>query len=229
MKNSGLVSGIYLVSEWVMRFSVINILWVVFNIPILFIVVSMLLSSQAIDLIILIPILCILLPIFFFPATQALFASMRVFIMNREESGLIKMYWKFYKENYKKSIIAGLLFTLLWVIWYADLYFFSENNVILMFVFIVLGIVLYVFTINYFSVGAHYDARFRQQFKNAFLLTLGSPLLFFGVLLSSGFTLLMSIYQFQFLFFFFTGSLTAFLAFSAFYQTTLRLQKKKEG
>ena len=228
MKSSGLVSGIYVVSEWVMRFSVINILWAIFNIPNLFIVVSIIFSNQQIDLVILIPILCILLPLFFYPATQALFASMRVFVMNREESenGLIKMYWKFYNENYKNIVLAGFSFTFLWVIWYVDLYFFSENNVILMFVFIVLGVVLYVFTINYFSVGAHYDSRFRQLFKNAFLLTMGSPLLFFGVLVSNGFILLMSIYQFQFLFFFFTGSMIAFLAFSAFYQTTLRLLEK---
>jgi len=229
VRSSGLVSGIYLVSEWVMRFSVINIRSFIFNIPILFIVVSILFSNQQIDLVILIPILCVLLPLFFYPATQALFASMRVFVMNREENGLIKMYWKFYKENYKNSVLAGFSFTLLWVIWYVDLYFFSENNVILMFVFIVLGVVLYVFTINYFSVGAHYDSRFRQLVKKAFLLTMGSPLLFFGILVSNGFILLMSIYQFQFLFFFFTGSVIAFLAFSAFYQTTQRLKEKEEG
>lgn len=228
VKNSGLVNGIYAVSEWVMRFSVINILWVIFNIPILFIVVSMLFTRQLVDLMILIPLLSILLPVFFFPATQAMFSSMRVFVMNREENGLTKMYWKFYKENYKASMLSGLIFTLLWVIWYVDLYFFSENNVILMFAFIVLGIVLYVFTINYFSVVAHYEGRFRQQLKKAFLLTLGSPFLFFGVLLSSGFILLMSIYQFQFLFIFFSGSLIAFLAFAAFYQTTLRLHKREK-
>ncbi|WP_405100268.1 YesL family protein [Oceanobacillus sp. FSL H7-0719] len=225
MNSSGLVSGIYAVSEWVMRFSVINVLWVIFNIPILFIVASMFFLTSTSQLFILVAILSVLAPILFFPATQAMFASMRTFILKREEQGLIKMYWKFYKENYKNSFLAGVIFTLLWLIWYVDVYYFSKENILFMFIFMVLGAVLFVFTINYFSVGAHYNMNLLQLIKNAFLLTLGSAILFFAVLFSGGFILLMSIYKFQFLFFFFTGSLIAFLAFSAFYQTTIRLKK----
>lgn len=228
MKDS-FINGIFKVSEWVMRFSVINILWIIFNIPTLFLVASILFMSRTSDLVILLPLLCLTLPLFFFPATQAMFASMRVYVMKREEEGLIKMYWRFYKENYKNSFISGILLTILWVILAVDVYYFSQKNVLIMFVFVFFGVVLYVLTLNYLSVGAHYDMKLRGLLKNAFFFTFGSPMLFFAVLISSGIILLISIYQFQLLFFFFTGSLIAFLAFSAFYQTTLRLKNYKEG
>ncbi|MBM7570814.1 YesL family protein [Aquibacillus albus] len=220
---NGVMGGFYKISEWIMRFTVVNLCWVFFNLPIVFFIVNMLLANQLEDLIILsIPII-LLAPFLFFPATAAMFASVRDWVLEKESSSLIKSYWKYYKENYKKSLLGGLLLTMIWSILVIDFYYLKDINVILMFAFIVLGIVLFVYTINFFSVIVHYDIKLRAIFKNTFLLTIGSPILFFAVLISAGIILYISVNGPLFLIPFFSGSLIAFICFSAFYRLFLKL------
>ncbi|RKQ35888.1 DUF624 domain-containing protein [Oceanobacillus halophilus] len=217
------MSGIYAVSEWIMRFSVINILWIIFNLPIAFILISILFAEHLTDIYYLVPILVVLVPILFFPATQAMFASVRDWVIKRDEGGLIKSYWRYYKDNYKKSVISGVILTFIWLFWYVDVYYFSKENVLLMFVFGFLGIVLFIYTINFFSINAHYHMKLGKTFKNTLLITIGSPVLFFAVLITSAILLMISITKMQFLILFFTGSLMAYISFSAFYRLYLKL------
>src|SRR5699024_4058109 len=98
MNNGGVVGGLYALSEWSMRFSVVNILWIIFNIPFLFILLNMLFIDQVESLLFLLIILAILAPILLFPATTAVFASARDWIMkNDDHGGLIKSYWPYYR------------------------------------------------------------------------------------------------------------------------------------
>ncbi|RLL47126.1 DUF624 domain-containing protein [Oceanobacillus piezotolerans] len=219
------MSGIYAVSEWIMRFSVINLLWILFNVPIAFIVISIVFANCSADILLLIPLLIILLPLLFFPATQAMFASTRDWVLKREEKGLIKGFWNYYKENYKNSMLAGIIFTVMWTIWYVDLYYFSMNNILIMFVIVFIGLLLFIYTINYFSVSVHYDLNLRTLLKNAFLITLGSPALSIAVLFITGIITIIST-RFIVLIPFFSGSAIAFLCFSAFYRQYLKLHGK---
>lgn len=219
--GSDLMGGLYSLSEWISRFSVINLLWFVFNIPIVFFVINLLyVKQEGAWIFSLIP-LILLLPFLFFPATTAMFASARDWVM-KEENTSIKQYWSYYKDNYKKSFLAGLVFTALWTIWAVDYYYFSQKNVIFMVLFFVMGIVLFVMTINFFSIFAHYELTLLQAFKNAFIISLGSPALFLTILVSSGIILYMSIYGFPVVIPFFTGSVIAYLSFSAFYRFYLK-------
>jgi uncharacterized membrane protein YesL len=205
-----------------MRFSVINLLWLVFNIPIAFIVVNILFVEQTgIMVFLLIPLL-ILLPLLFFPATTAIFASARNLVM-KEEGVSIRQYWRYYKENYTRSLLGGLVLTVVWTIWAVDYYYFSKENIILLGIFLILGIVLFVFTINFFSILSHYHMKLLPAMKNSFLITMGSPLLFFTVLISNSIILYFSLFVFKFLLPFFTGSLIAYLSFSAFYRYYLKV------
>lgn len=229
MNNGGFMGGFYAISEWIMRFSVVNVLWVIFNIPFLFIVLNMLLIDQLEALFSFVILLAILAPFTLFPATTALFASVRGWIMKNEQyGGLIKSYWHFYNENYKRSMLAGLILTVIWVIWLADVYFFSNVNTILTTFFIILGVVLYVWTINFFSVTVHYHMKLFESLKNALLVTVGSPVLFITVIISSVAVLYVSISVFQALLVFFTCSIIAFLSFAAFYRSYLKLVEKEE-
>lgn len=219
---SGMMGGLYRLCEWIMRFSVINLLWIVFNIPIVFILVNILFVEQTgIIVLLLIPLL-ILLPLLFFPATTAMFASARDLVM-KEEGVSLRQYWSYFKENYAISLLGGLVLTVLWTIWAVDYYYFSKGNIILLGIFLIMGIVLFVFTINFFSVLSHYHMKLLPAMKNTLLITIGSPVLFLTVLISNSIILYFSIFVFKLLLPFFTGSLIAYLSFSAFYRFYLKV------
>lgn len=229
MNNGGFAGGLYAISEWIMRFSVVNVLWVIFNIPFLFILFNILIIGQVEGIFFLLVPLAILAPIILFPATTALFGSVRQWIMkNEDQGGLIKSFWNYYKENYKRSLLAGFIFTGIWIVWAVDVYYFMEINTIIAAIFIVTGIILFVWTINFFSVTVHYHMKLFSSLKNALLITLGSPVLFISVVICSVSILYISIFVFQVLLLFFTCSLIAFLSFSAFYRSYLKIIEKEE-
>nr|WP_263323352.1 DUF624 domain-containing protein [Neobacillus sp. Marseille-Q6967] len=221
-KSSGVMGGLYRICEWIMRFAVINLVWLVFNIPIIFILLNMVLADRHGVLVLLAVPLVLLLPVLFFPATTAMFAAARNLVMN-EEGTSIGGYWKFYKENYKKSFLGGLLLTSAWLIWAVDYYYFSQENVILMAGFLIMGVLLYVYTINFFSVISHYHLTLWPALKNTLVITIGSPVIFFTVLISNGIILYLGLFTFQFMLPFFTGSLIAYLSFSSFYRFYLKV------
>ncbi|WP_117169947.1 YesL family protein [Paraliobacillus sediminis] len=217
-----MMSGLFRMTEWIMRFSVVNLLWLAFNLPIVLLLVSAIYAEGVSPVFAFIPII-ILAPFLFFPATTAMFAMVRDWIMEKEQKFLIFSYWKYYRANYKNSLISGLVLTLVWTVLVVDFYFFQQENVILFFTFILFGIVLYVYTLVFFSVLVHYDIKLRAVFKNSLSLTLGSPILFIAVLVTSLIILYVSINGMLFLLVFFTGSLIAFISFAAFYRLYIKL------
>ncbi|MBO0600660.1 DUF624 domain-containing protein [Sporosarcina sp. E16_3] len=225
------MGGLYAISEWIMKFSLINLFWILFNIPIIFLLLNLLFIEQKEALpFLLIPII-LLMPILFFPATTAMFGMVKGWISKDEGSShLFKSYWGYYKENYKRSALIGLILTIAWMIWAADVYyFFNDNNSIMMFLFIIMGIILYVFSINLFSVTVHYHMKLFTALKNTLLLTIGSPVLFIAVAISSGVVLYISLNVFRVFLPFLTGSLITFLSFSAFYRNHLNsIEKTKK-
>jgi uncharacterized membrane protein YesL len=223
--SSGFMGGLYVISEWIMKFSLTNLFWILFNLPIAFLFLNVLFVEQLEGLFFLLIPLILLMPFLFFPATTAMFAVVRGWIIKDEESGkLFRSYWRYYIENYKRSVITGLILTIIWLIWAVDLYYFLGNKIMVT-LFIVIGILLFVFSINHFSITVHYHMKLLPSFKNAFLLTIGSPVLFIAVAVSSCVILYISLNVFTFLLPFFTGSLIAFLSFSAFYRSYLKLKK----
>ncbi|MCP3031519.1 DUF624 domain-containing protein [Halobacillus sp. A1] len=224
--RSGFMGGFYVVSEWITRFTLGNLQWALFNLPVGLLLLSLLyIESNEMIAYLLVPLACIA-PFVFFPATTALFAKAREWV-RKEEEGLIEYsYLKHYKDNYVKSMFGGIIFVVLWGVLAADVYYFSSRNTFLMNAFLVMGILLFVFTINFFNVLVHYDIKLRASFKQAFLMTIGSPLLFLTIVISSGIVLYISLYIFPLLIPLFTGSLVAFLAFSAFYRLHLKVASK---
>jgi uncharacterized membrane protein YesL len=220
--SSGLMGGLYAISEWIMKFSFTNLFWILFNLPIAFLFLNMLFVERLEDLLYFVIPIAVLMPVLFFPATTAMFGVVRGWIIKNEDSGQIfRPFLRFYKENYKRSLVNGLFLTVVWLIWAVDLYYFFTNNKMMMIFFIVLGVLLFVFTINLFSVTVHFHMKWYPSLKNTFLITIGSPMVFLAVALSSGIILYISLIVFTFLLPFLTGSLIAFLSFSAFYRNIL--------
>lgn len=229
MNNGGFMGGFYVLSEWIMKLYVVNLLWVISNLPILFILLNMFLINQTEIVYLSIIPLVILLPILSFPATSALFSTVRDWIMKNEgHGGIFKSFWYYYKENYKRSLLGGIIFIAIWGIWIVDIYYVMNQKIIIISFFIILGIVLYVWTINFFIFTAHYDMKLFSSLKNALLITVGSPKLFITVVISTFFILYISINTLPFLFVFFTFSLLSFLSFGAFYISYLKIVEKNK-
>lgn len=228
--TSKLTSGLSVISGWVIRFSIINILWLLSNLPIIFIIFIYIFSDPGVSIFLFLVPLYILIPTIFFPSTAALFASVRDWIMKREDYSLIKSYFKYYKASYKKSFLAGIILATLWFILAFDYYYFSfsiKNNSFSLF-FLILMLAFFVYTINFFSFSAHYHMDIPKLLKSTLLFTVGNPLLFFTILLTNYFIWYLSLMEIWFLIPLFTGSLIAFVSFSGFYRAITRAQAKQD-
>lgn len=215
---SGMVRGIYGVSEWIMRIAVTNMLWLLFNFPIVFLLLLLLFGDKSSGMIVFIVPIFLLAPFIFFPATAAMFSLIRDWMMDKDPPSIISGYWFYYLENFRKSMVAGLFLSALWGIWAIDIQYFSEKNTVVTYIFVVFGILLYVFSINFFSINAHFNVKVSTLLKKAVIVTIGSPLLSTVIFVSSGVILYVSVNALLFLLIFFAGSLIAFISFSVVFR-----------
>ena len=85
--SSGLMGGLYAISEWIMKFAFTNLFWILFNLPIAFLFLNMLFVERLEDVVFFVIPLALLMPVLFFPATTAMFGVVRGWIMKNEDSG----------------------------------------------------------------------------------------------------------------------------------------------
>jgi uncharacterized membrane protein YesL len=225
---SGLMGGFHLITEWFMRFTIVNILWFIINLPITIIVLSALFTDSSGGMIMqMIPVL-LLFPILLFPSTVAMFAVTRDWLLEKEQNSLIMTYFSYFKDSYKTALLSGAGWGIIWLIWIMDLYFFSKENDLLTIIFIIIGLLLFVMNMNFFSLTSHYRMSVRELFKNSFFLTFGMPRLSFIILLLNVLIIYTST-KVWFLLPFFSGSISVFLSFYAFSKFTLKVEKKTVG
>ena len=211
-----------------MRLSVINVLWIVFNLPICYLIFSLLYADDQSFVLTLILSIMILAPFLFFPATTAMFGVARKWIMGDLDVPLFKSFWTFYKENYLRSMSGGLIFTLIWFIWGVDFYYFSKINIVVSSIFIGLLFFLFLFTINFFANTVHTELSLKTSIKNSFFLTLVFPLNNLLTIVVNGIIFYLSLATFTFLIPFFMGSLIAIVSFSGYYQKVEKIHGDKK-
>lgn len=247
MEMKGLMGGFYRISEWIMRLSVINLLWIVCSIPFilaLFVEFSMLLQMKPEELVTaitpttsIVAWLIMMLPLYvtaiftLFPATAAMFTVTRKWITGEEDVSLFKTFFRGYKENYKQSMIGGIFFVLLFSVLWVNFHFYREMTgmmQMLAYMFIAFFIILFVAFFHYFSIMVHFHMKTFQVFKNALLITIGRPIRTFIILLLNCAVIYLSFAQFTFLIPFFMGSIIAYLSFHQFYQIFRKTQDQLE-
>ncbi len=210
MEMRGMMGGFYKISEWIMRLSVTNILWILCSIPfVFFLFTALVLSQDESQLYSTLILGAVVAPFTFFPATAALYAVVRKWIMGEVDAPLLKTFFRGYKDNYVQSMFGGLLYTLLFVIMFVDykVYLNELNNFqLLSYVFIGLMFLLFVSMFNFFSMMVHYHMKLFQLIKNAILITIGRPFRSLSTVIVSGGILFVS-FQFTFLIPFFYGKL----------------------
>mgnify|MGYP001385366465 CR=1 FL=1 len=229
MEMGGIMGGFYRISEWIMRFSVTNLLWVVFNIPVLFLATGLLGAETSDQIHFVFLLIAIVAPFVLFPATAAMYSVVRKWVMGDADVPLVKTFWRGYKENYKQSMLGGLIIVPLWIIYYIDFIFYAiEISSILRYLFIVLGVILLAFTFNFFSMTVHFHMKFWALLKNSALISIGKPLISAGIVIVNGVILYISFTSFTFLLPFFTASLSAYFSFLGFYHIYNKAQQIKE-
>lgn len=220
--STSLMGSLHGLCDWIMRFSIINMLWILFNIPTILVTILIIFSDSKEGYYVLVGLIILLMPILFFPATTAMFACVRQWVMQGTISPLLKSYWTYFKENYKKSFLGGLVLTVAWAVLIADYYYFVNKGTISLYIVLIIGVFLFVFSMNFFSVVSHYNLKLGQLFKNALLVTVGNPLMTVVVFIGSIIIFYVSFYVLLFLIPLFSGILIAYLSFVLFYKMYLK-------
>ncbi len=233
MEPRGLMGGFYRISEWIMRLAVINVLWIICSIPFIIVSVPLLVPGEGTEAEVMgqvyfvMILMAIVAPFTLFPATAAMFAVARKWVMGEVDVPLFKTYFKGYKENYKQSLLGGIVYTLLLVIMVVDFIVYKEQFNLLSYIFIAFLILLIISLFNFFSMLVHYHMKTFQLLKNAVLITIGKPFRSLSTALMAGAVMFFST-RFTFLIPFFMGSIIAYLSFWNFYLIYQKLQDMAE-
>jgi uncharacterized membrane protein YesL len=216
--GSGLILKLYRVSEWITRIAGTNLLWVLFNIPIAYLTVNIFLVKTADQLLVNILSIAILAPFIFFPSTTALFGVVRKWVIGETDVKVFRSFWKFYKENYVRSMLGGLVIVPIWIILAVDYFYFTNANTPLFYLFLLIGMFLFVFSIHFFSNSVHFHLKFGATLKNSMILAIGRPAHTIGITIVTALILYISFNIFTFLILLGMGSLIAFGSFFIYYR-----------
>lgn len=223
-----------------MRFSVINVLWVICSSPILLGILFTIAAINQTDnaenvaaLVRLMFLYCgVLSPFLLFPAVAAMFTVARKWVTGDVDVPLFKTYFKGYKENYLQSMMGGILFVIIGTVTYINYLFYVRQSGtlgLLSILFIVISFIVLAAMFHFFSIMVHFHMKFWQIMKNSMLITIGNPVMTIFLLVGNGLIVYISIYHFTFLIPFFMGSLMAFVSFWTFFRIFDRMKSLAES
>jgi uncharacterized membrane protein YesL len=231
MEMRGMMGGFYRLSEWIMRLSVTNVLWLLTSIPFWFMLIGFLGANDTEQLKSIIVLLAIVAPFTLFPATSAMFSVARKWVLGDTDVPLLKTFFRSYKQNYLQAMIGGIFYALLFAIMIIDFQVYMKQITgfqIIAYLFIALMLLLLISLLHFFSLLAHFHMKTIQLFKNALILTIGRPIRSLIMVLGAVAVIFISIPKqlggmgFTFLIPFFFGSI---IAVYTFYNFNLVIQK----
>ena len=199
------LGGFYTLTEWITRFAYVNLLWIGFSL------VGVVIFG-------------------FFPSTVAMFTIIRKWIMGQTQIPVFKTFWQAYKQEFLRSNGMGLLIALIGALIVIDLLYMKHTDSFLTITHIPIYLFIFAITLTFLyvlPVYVHYDVRFIQIFKNAFLIMLINPIS--NILMIIGIIGTFAVMKFlPGLFFFFGGSVTAAIMMSGCYFAFKKVDRKKE-
>lgn len=149
------MSNIYNVLDWITKLAYINLLWIIFT-----------LAGGVI--------------LGIYPATIAMFASVREWLHGKSDLPVLKTFWGFYKQDFLKSNLIGLFLNVLFAFILIDIYYIQVNlneslswTYIPLFAFMIFVI---LFLLYIFPCFVHYDLKIVPLMKNALLIMIISPI-----------------------------------------------------
>lgn len=198
-----------------------NLLWFLFNIPLVAIgYYTFTINNNY--LVTLMTIAC-LAPLILFPATSAMFAVLRQFIMGKEVL-IMQSFLQYYKENYVNSFLGSILLSILWyLLAYASFLWTGINPFLSLLIFII-AVFLFVFTTNFISTIVHMEVNLFAAYKNAFIITIGAPLLTIVMGAISAAIIYVSVNVISIIIPLITGAIIAYISFSGYYKMMINIQ-----
>jgi uncharacterized membrane protein YesL len=224
MEMRGMMGGFYRLSEWIMRLSVTNVLWLLTSIPFWLLVINFLHVDTTDQLKAVVITLAIVAPFTLFPATSAMFSVARKWVLGDTDVPLLKTFFRSYKTNYVQAMIGGIFYALLFAIMIIDFQVYLNQMTgfqLIAYLFVALLFLLLVSLLHFFSLLSHFHMKTVQLLKNALILTIGRPIRSLMMAFGAAAVLFMST-RFTFLIPFFFGSI---IAVYTFYNFNLIIQK----
>lgn len=185
----GFVRGFYSISEWIMKLAYVNILWISFSI--LGIVIFG-----------------------FFPATIAMFAVVRKWVLKEPDIPVFKTFWATYKTEFLKSNLLGMVIVAFSLFLYFNLNIVQATTLPvfkLLYIPNVIVLMIFLLTLLYvMPVFVHFDVSLGKVMKNALFLMVVNPKATFCMMTLIGF-LCFILLKLPGLIPFFSGSVIAYL------------------
>ncbi|MEH7253930.1 DUF624 domain-containing protein [Neobacillus niacini] len=230
MELQEVMKGLYRITEWIMRLSTVNVLWILCSSPFFYLIAVMWSSPEGGygQWTFTVTLAAIFAPFTLFPATTATFAVARNWVTRNEEVPFVKNFFRSYKENYKQSMVGGFIFVVLAVILYWNYKFYSSLDNLLGAIALIMPVffAIYLSMLCYFfSHLVHLSMGIGKIMKNAFVLSLGRPVASLMMLVTN-FSLVYLSLKFTFFLPFFLGSTIAITTFLNFYLTYHKIQTK---
>jgi len=155
MEVKGLTGGLFWFCEWLVRLAYLNLLWIAFT-------------------------LIGLVVLGFFPATTAMYAICRKWLLGDEDIPIFKTFRKLYFSEFIKSNVIGFVLLLIIFLLYFDIKFFqSFQHYFFQVLSIISFIMLFVFfvaSLYIFPSIVHYKFTLIDYLKNCFIFSIGRPL-----------------------------------------------------
>ncbi|WP_053218506.1 YesL family protein [Virgibacillus senegalensis] len=177
---------LYNILEWITRFAYINLLWIFFT----------LVGGVLFGL---------------FPATTAMFALIRQWLLGRSSLPVTTTFLSYYKKDFWKSNLLGLWIGLIVVLIFIDIQFIQSTELKWTYVPLFSFMLLVLFYFFYlFPVFVHFELKIGGLLRHTFLIMLVNPVttFFIVVCLTCMFILMRYLPA---LFFIFGGSVYAFI------------------
>ncbi|MDQ0253210.1 putative membrane protein YesL [Evansella vedderi] len=163
MEFSGVMGGLFKISEWITRLAYVNILWIFFSILGLFV-------------------------FGFFPATVAMFTVMRKLVLGEVDIPIFRTFWTALKKEIVKSNILGYIVLLFGGILYLNFSIIQEStsNIGYLYYPTLILIFLFILTLFYiFPVYVHFQFNILTALRNSLFLMIINPLATFTMIFGS--------------------------------------------
>lgn len=183
MKKIDLTKGVVSSTEWIARLAILNLIWLLFSIPIVTI----------------------------FPATNTLFYILHLWANGETTGSILKTFWTHFKAHFWTGYKVGLPIFILLLILFIDRWFLEQLSSqagwiqIYQYVLYFLTILFCLTALFYVTLTKIVQLPLRKQFLTSFFLMIGHPLISFGLLLTV-MVLLFIFSRWPALLFFFSGS-----------------------
>jgi uncharacterized membrane protein YesL len=201
MKTRGIHQFIYRITELIMQFAYLQLLWIAFTI--------------------------LGLGVFgIFPATAAMFSVIRKWVIGEVDTPVFKTFWKNYKIEFFKVNGLGLILTAIGWLLYFDYHYFavgvSIGSTILKIMTLLIAYLFITTCIYFFPIFVHFEYRFFAYIKYSFLFSLASPLKTAGLFIITYLFYFLSM-KVPALFLFFSGSIISYIWMWYIYRTIARM------